>query len=263
MSSPDDSLRPHPTVKRRDRPRPVRLAMRVAYDGGGFRGFQRQPGQRTVEGELMRVFDAAGLGTGLTFASRTDAGVHAEGQVVAARAPAGTTLEALAGVLRGELPPDVRLVDLRPAPARFHPRWSSTGKEYRFTLSHEDGPLRWGVGPLDLSRLEAACGVLSACPSLDGFTAAGAPDKPAPALDRLTIDRSGDDTVLTFIGPAFRRYAIRHMVGSLVACARGEVAPEVLQEIAANRPPYSGPRAPGDGLVLVKVRYPVEVDPFV
>jgi tRNA pseudouridine38-40 synthase len=257
-----DAPRPLPTVKRRDRPRPVRLALRVGYDGAGFRGFQRQPGQRTVEGELMRVFEAAGLGTGLTFASRTDAGVHADGQVVAVRAPAGTSPDVLAACLRDALPADVRLLALRPAPARFHPRWSSTGKEYRYILGREDGERRWGVGTLDPGRLEEACENLRACPSLDGFTAAGAPDKPAPALERLTIDRTEDDTVLTFVGPAFRRYAIRHMVGSLVACARGEFLPEVLREVASRRPPYSGPRAPGGGLVLVEVRYPPEVDPF-
>jgi tRNA pseudouridine38-40 synthase len=236
--------------------------MRVAYDGGGFRGFQRQPDQRTVEGELMRVFEVAGLGTGLTFASRTDAGVHAEGQVVAARAPAGTSLDALSAALRAALPPEVRLVELRAAPARFHPRWSATGKVYRYVLGASDGPRRWGVPGLDAARLAAACDVLLACPSLDGFTAAGAPDKAAPALEQLTVDRVGDDTVLTFVGPAFRRYAIRHMVGSIVACARGELDPDALREVAARRPPYSGPRAPGEGLVLVSVRYPTESDPF-
>ena len=210
----------------------------------------------------MRAFEAAGLGTGLTFASRTDAGVHAEGQVVAARAQAGTPLEALAEAIAADLPPDVRLVDLRAAPARFHPRWSSIGKVYRYVLGREDGPRCWSVQGVDAAKLEEACAVLRACPSLDGFTAAGAPDKPAPALEGLDITNDGDRTVLTFVGPAFRRYAIRHMVGSLVACARGECGAEALAATASRRPPYIGPRAPGDGLVLVAVRYPQEVDPF-
>lgn len=257
--SPD---RPFPTLKRRDRPKSARLAMLVAYDGAGFRGFQRQPAQRTVEGEIVRALVELGLTGGLSFASRTDAGVHAEGQVVAFRAPAGSAAGPLEALLVAQLPPDVRLRTLQAAPAKFHPRWSATGKRYRYRLTESPRPRSWDVGVLDRARLEEALEALRQAPRLDGFTAAGAPDKPAPPLERLTLVAHGGAFELVFEGPAFRRYAIRHMVGAAVACARGGLSPGQLEALALARPPYVGPRAPADGLVLEEVHYPAALDPF-
>lgn len=244
-----------PRIRRERRPRRRRVAALLAYDGAGFRGFQRQPSQRTVEGELVRVLGELGWGEGLGFASRTDAGVHALGQVVAFRVPDTTPLDDIRTHLGAGLPPDLSLGALAWAPARFHPRWSAIGKRYEYTLP-PDAPAP--------DTLAAGLEALRRAPALDGFTAAGAKPTPTPAPPLTRLDEVARDgrRILVFEGPAFRRYAIRHMVGALVAEGRGELPAGSCAAIAAATPPYRGPRADADGLVLVRVDYPPALDPF-
>ncbi len=257
-----------PTVRRQKRPVPQRVAMRVAYDGAGFAGFQRQPQRRTVEGELVRALQALGLTGGLGFASRTDAGVHADGQVIAFRAPALQSVGEIRESLQSKLPPDIQLLDAACAPAHFHPRWSAAGKDYIYRLRERDvaghdGRRNWAITPeLPDAALQGAAAELRGSPRLDGFTAAGARNQSAPALTALTIERVEGATAIRFMASAFRRYAIRHMVASLLVQARGEVAPGTCAVVARSPPPYRGPRAPAEGLTLERVHYPPELDPF-
>ena len=251
-----------PLLRRRLRPKLSRFALLLAYDGAAFHGFQRQPDQRTVEGELVRALGEVGLPAGLSFASRTDAGVHAEGQVVVARAPAQTSCESLATSLGAALPEDVHLRLVRPAPAKFHPRWQAVGKRYRYTLARTPSPRAWSLPALDRSLFAGALAELARAPCLDGLTAAGAPPKPAPPLDSFVLRDEGDRLVVELEGRAFRRYALRHLIGAAVACAQGERTLESLAALAAGPPPYRALRAPADGLVLETVRYPPDLDPF-
>lgn len=248
-----------PTVKRRHRAKHRRIALRVAYDGQAFRGFQRQPGQRTVEGDIVLALERLGWSPSLAFASRTDAGVHARGQVLVLRVEESLPLETVQAALSSEWPSDLRIEAIEEAPPRFHPRWSATGKRYEYDLRRH----QWAGGHLpdeseSWARLDAALAELRAAPHLAGFTAAGAPMKDAPALTGLRRD----GPVLVFEGPAFRRYAIRHMVGAAVAQASGEHPEGACAALALQPPPYRGPRADGDGLTLVEVYYPAELDPF-
>jgi tRNA pseudouridine38-40 synthase len=254
--------RPGPTQRRRDRPRSARWALRLAYEGATFHGFQRQPGQPTIEGALVEALVGLGLTGGLSFASRTDAGVHAEGQVVAFRSPETLSAAQLHEGLAARLAPGLRVVELRPAPPRFHPRWSATGKTYRYTLAPAPAARAWHVEGLDPVQLEQALVALRKAPRLDGFTAAGAPPKAAPPLAGLTLERDETRWTMTFVGEAFRRYAIRHMVGLAVDVARGLAPLEAISRAAEAPPPYRGTRAPGDGLTLVAVHYPEGLDPF-
>jgi len=262
-SPPLDDLLPR--LKRRLRPRLRRVCLRLAYDGAAFHGFQRQPGVRTVEGALIEALEAAGLGSGLAFASRTDRGVHALGQVVAIRVPESWSLDQLRERWVANLPPELTVVALAEAPAKFHPRWSALGKRYRYTLSSDAGAqCCWQIEPVSKDRLAEAASILAGCPELRGFTAAGAPSRPAPPLSSLRLEASDDGmtTALVFEGPAFHRYAIRHMTAALVACARGEWAPSSLTALGARETPWIGPRAPADGLVLEEVYYPPNLHPF-
>lgn len=254
--------RPYPTQKRRDRPKNARWALRLAYDGADFHGFQRQPNQRTIEGALVEALIDMGLTGGLSFASRTDAGVHAHGQVIAFRAPDTITAVDLRMNLEARLPHDLRMVELRPAPAGFHPRWTATGKTYRYTLASVPTPRAWHIETVDHGRLEKALAALRHAPRLDGFTAAGAPPKPAPPLSHVSCAPEGDRVVVTFEGESFRRYAIRHMVGLCVDVARGLADVESISRTAESASPYRGTRAPADGLELIAVHYPRELDPF-
>lgn len=242
------------TLPRRLRSRRRRVAARLAYLGGGFRGFQRQPGQRTVEGALIEALQDCGYGEGLGFASRTDAGVHAVGQVVAFKVPDSEAPEAVEAKVAARLPADITLSSVVWAPPRFHPRWSATGKRYLYRLPAQG---------LDARALEQALDELRRAPGLDGFTAAGAPPKPAPPLTSLTLEAQEGTFLVTFEGPAFRRYAIRHMVGCAAGQAAGELPPGTCLAIAGQSPPYRGPRGAADGLTLVEVSYPEGLDPFV
>ncbi len=253
-SAPPEHHPAWPTLPRKKRPATRRIAARVAYAGAGFSGFQQQPGRRTVEGELSRVLAELGFG-GLAFASRTDAGVHAEGQVIVFRVPAVQEPLTVGAALAERFPPDIRMSGVSWAPARFHPRWSALGKEYLYRVPESTGECSW-------ERLQAAGEELARCPALNGFTGPGAPDRPAPPLESLVIERRGSDIALRFRGPAFRRYAIRNMVGCVWQQARGELPPGSCTAGAATPPPYRGLRAPAEGLTLIKVFYPPELDPF-
>ncbi len=251
-----------PTLKRRDRPRMLRRALLLAYDGALFRGFQRQPGQRTVEGVLIDAMLGLSLSGGLSFASRTDAGVHASGQVVTFSAPEALPDAALLEGLAERLPRDLRLRALVAAPRSFNARWTATGKTYRYRLAAGgERPRAWSPGPLDIGRLEQACERLLVCRKLDGYTGAGGKATEAPGLDALTVEHRSDGLDLVFVGHSFRRYAVRHMTGQLVACAQGEPL-ESVAERAEQPPPCHGPRAPADGLELERVHYPAGLDPF-
>lgn len=201
----------------------------------------------------MEALTLSGFGEGLGFAGRTDAGVHATGQVVAFRVPESLSPSEVEKLVQAHLPTDVWLSHVVWAPSRFHPRWSATLKRYVYRLSSVD------VEPQALDR---ALDELRNAPSLDGFTAAGAPPKPAAPLTRLTLQRDAEDLRLTFEGPGFKRYAIRHMVGCAVAQATGLLPQGSCAKQALTTPPYRGPRAAADGLTLERVFYPPELDPF-
>jgi tRNA pseudouridine38-40 synthase len=254
----------YPTLPRRLRPKRRRVASCLSYDGAAFHGFQRQPQQRTVEGELVRSLVEAGLSGGLSFASRTDTGVHAEGQVVCFHVDATADLGALQNELKGRLPSDIRLGSLIWAPAKFHPRWSAIGKRYVYSLTWgSPQPRTWQVeGPIALEPLEIAIEELRTAPKLGGYTAAGAPPKPAPPLKSLKVEQMTDGCRLIFEGPAFGRYAIRHMVGSVIEQSFGRLEPGSCARVAGSEGPYRGFRAPADGLVLERVYYSAELDPF-
>lgn len=242
-----------PPVYPTRRPRRRRLAALLAYNGSGFRGFQRQPNQRTVEGALLKALVACGYGEGLGFASRTDAGVHAVGQVVAFKVPESAEPQQVELALNEQLPDDVTLSRVVWAPSRFHPRWSALGKRYVYRLP---------ANAIDEDKLARALGELRDAPLLDGFTAAGAPPRPAPPLDHLTLERDGGQFVLTFEGLAFRRYGIRHMVGCAIGQAQGELPEGSCAQTALLAPPYRGLRADPGGLTLIEVFYPEALHPF-
>lgn len=240
-------------IRRSLRPRLRRLAATLAYNGAGFRGFQRQPAQRTVEGAFIETLEACGYGQGLGFASRTDAGVHASGQVVAFKVPHTADPREVEAALSARLPEDVKISQVVWAPSKFHPRWSATGKRYVYRLP---------VGAADVEALARALDELREAPALDGFTAAGAPPKPAPPLTSLELSATEEALVLTFEGLAFRRYAIRHMVGCALSQALGESPEGSCRRVAGQPAPYRGPRADPGGLTLEEVYYPVGLDPF-
>ena len=152
------------------------LKLTLEYDGTGFRGWARQPAERTVEGTLGEALDGVFTGwTGLVVAGRTDAGVHATGQVASFRADDGPPPERVADALNAVLPGDVAVVAAERAPDGFHARFSARSRAYRYRILRRrarspfaERRALWWPRPLDLDALQAAAELL---PGEHDFTA--------------------------------------------------------------------------------------------
>ena len=223
-------------------------ALKLAYDGAAFRGWQKQPGMATVQGALEEALRALlGKRNVVHGASRTDAGVHALGQVASFVSELGPKLEKL------QLPAGLQLLRGVPASPSFHARASSTGKQYRYDFS------AFVTGHPDWDRARAALRGLDGLPLLDGLCSPSKQHKPAPPLQSWRLAEGA----LEVSGRAFRKHQLRNLAGHLAAVALGYTTPESLRELAARRRPWMGAQAPASGLTLVAVFYPPALDPFI
>ncbi|MGP3958442.1 tRNA pseudouridine(38-40) synthase TruA [Nonomuraea sp. 3N208] len=264
----------------------VRLRLDLAYDGTDFSGWARQPGRRTVQGEIEQALGRIlrlGEPAMLTVAGRTDAGVHARGQVAHVDVPDGSLAEldgnrgplsvderlsALVRRLGGVMPPDVRIYRVSVAPEGFDARFSATFRRYAYRVSDAVGgvdPLRrhevvWHNRPLDLDALNAAAARLigehdfaAFCKKREGATT-------IRELQRLEWVREPDGVlVATVVADAFCHSMVRALVGSLLAVGDGRRPAEWPGEVLTRAVRDSGVHvAPAHGLCLEEVGYPPE-----
>ncbi|MEU9890286.1 tRNA pseudouridine(38-40) synthase TruA [Sphaerisporangium sp. NPDC051011] len=266
----------------------VRLRLDLGYEGTDFSGWARQPGLRTVQGELEQALGRIlrlDPPPSLTVAGRTDAGVHARGQVThvdipvaSLRATEGrrsdpvapmTMAERLAALLRrlaGALPLDVRVNAVTEAPEGFDARFSALSRRYAYRVCDAPGgvdPLRraevlWYPRPLDLGGMNAAAARLigehdfaAFCKRRDGATT-------IRELQRLEWEREEDGLlVATVVADAFCHSMVRALVGSLLAVGEGNRPVEWPGTVLVNAVRDSGVNvAPAHGLCLEEVRYP-------
>lgn len=226
------------------------LALLLAYDGAAFRGWQKQPGMVTVQGAIEDALRALlGKRYAVHGASRTDAGVHAAGQVASFQCGREVDLARL------ELPEGLRLLRWAEAHPSFHARASSCAKRYRYELARivpRADATAW-------ERAREALRGLDGLPALPGLSSPSRDRKPAPPLSRWSL---GDDGALELRARAFRKHQVRNIAGHLAAIASGYAEPDSLRVLAQRTRPWMGARAPADGLTLVAVEYPAELDPF-
>lgn len=238
----------------------------VEYDGTGFAGWQRQAGgARTVQGVLEEALAklAGGGRVGVIGAGRTDAGVHAEGQVANARAATRLAAGDLLRAWNALLPRDVAIRALAPAPADYHARRAARGKLYAYRLwtGAERSPLRERASlrqrpPLDLGALRGASRALVGTHDFASFCAAGG--EAHGTVRTITraewIGAVGGDLRFEVEGPGFLRHMVRNLVGSLLEVGTGRRAPGWIAGLLAIRDrTAAGPTAPAHGLVLVRV----------
>jgi tRNA pseudouridine38-40 synthase len=232
----------------------------VEYDGTEFAGFQVQPGVRTVQGELEAALArlTGGIRQPVDGAGRTDAGVHAIGQVVAFGYDGPLAGQALAEAINGNLPRDVAIRDLRRAPKGFHPRYAARYREYRYTIwNGTRSPLRERSAFRVRNRLDTAA-MARAATAFEGrhdFSAFGGVDpQPVRTVLFVRVRRRGDQVTIDVRAEAFLRGMVRRIVAALIGVGKGQIAePDIAAALAASEPAFGGAAAPARGLCLRRV----------
>jgi tRNA pseudouridine38-40 synthase len=191
-------------------------------------------------------------------AGRTDAGVHAAGQVIAFTYPGSLSVEALTEALNGNLPPDVAIRDLRRAPAGFNPRYAARYRDYRYTIwNGPRSPLRertalWVRADLDVAAMARAAMAFEGRHDFSAF--GGADPQPVRTVHLVRVRRQGSQVTIDVRADAFLRGMVRRMVATLLAVGTGKVEASAVGDLlAAGTPALGGAAAPARGLCLRRV----------
>lgn len=248
-------------------------AIELAYDGTRFRGFQRQPGLATIQEALETALGSVGVRAPLAVAARTDAGVHALGQVVSFAARAALDPEALRRGINAALPEGILARAVHRVAPSFHARNSAVGRTYVYLVGTPP-PEALGAYAWTLPDARAFPAVTE--PRLDPAAVREALSHAVGTHDFTAFARPGEQrgTVRTLLraevvtatwaplhaivleGRGFLRAMVRNLVGTAVAAGLGVAPPTVVRDLLAARGRYRGVRAPGWGLTLAKVHYP-------
>jgi tRNA pseudouridine38-40 synthase len=238
-----------------------RIRIKLAYDGGGFHGWQVQPGLPTVQGVLETIVsDIEGRPVPVAGSGRTDAGVHAIGQVAAFTLANPIPLPNLRKAINRLLPPAVRVLSTEEVHADFHPRFHAKAKTYEYRIARAEvcSPFEWPYVhhypyPLREDLMAALARVFEGAHDFTAFAAADESDEEARSKVRTVwvsvLERHGDTLVYRIRGSGFLKHMVRNIVGTLIEAGRGNVADVTVL------PERRGATAPAKGLFLVSVEY--------
>jgi len=247
----------------------------LAYDGAGFVGWQRQTSGTSIQGLLedaLRALDARDVP--VTGAGRTDAGVHALGQVASFSLARAMAPDVLVRAMNARLPDTIRVLAATEAPAAFHARFDARKKTYRYRIWNGDvmSPFEcaqaWHVsGALDVEQMAAAARLLEGRHDFAAFQGAGTTTRTTAreVFSSSVIELSqclgcsvvrGRLLVYEITGNGFLRHMVRTIVGTLVEIGRGRQSAAWMREVVASRDrARAGPTAPAAGLFLAGVEY--------
>jgi tRNA pseudouridine38-40 synthase len=244
----------------------VRIAVGIEYDGSAYAGWQAQASVATLQQVLERALGrVAAEPVSLTCAGRTDAGVHAYGQVAHFDTHAARSLRGWVLGANSELPRDVSLSWARPVPAHFHARYCAEARTYRYLISNQlarpallAGRAAWIHRPLDHGRMHEAAQALLGEHDFSAFRAAECQAKsPVRRMERIGVERLGEFLVIEATANAFLHHMMRNIAGLLIAIGRGDDPVEFARAVLAGRDrTRNAATAPACGLYLLAVRYP-------
>lgn len=258
-------LRKTPTP-RNGRPKDRNICLLLEYDGLPFHGWQVQPQRPTVQATLQEVISRiTGERVTVKGSGRTDAGVHALGQVANFFTGSRLKAEEILRAVNSLSPPALSVLAAREVPAEFDAQYSALGKTYRYLLL-----LRPTRSPLDrdrswhppfhinLHRMRKAGRILLGKHDFSAFRSSGcAARDPVRTISRLAVRRQGSRAVIDVAADGFLRHMVRNIVGTLVDIGRGRIAPDSIPAILASADrSLAGAAAPPHGLYLLFVDYP-------
>lgn len=240
----------------------------IAYDGTQYSGWQMQPNALSIQEvleEKLKVLTKTR--TSLTGAGRTDAGVHAIGQVAHFKVEAPFSPSLLRLSLNGLLPKDIRIMDVEEVPLDFHARYSATNKIYYYHLNL--GPVQdpfekqysWNItNSLNMELLKKGISYLIGTHNFSAFAneanQGAAKKNPIRTLKRISVVPERIGMRLEFEGESFLYKMVRNMTGTLIDVAKGKLSPEEIKKILESKDrKNAGRAAPAKGLFLVRIDY--------
>ncbi|MBA7606265.1 tRNA pseudouridine synthase A [subsurface metagenome] len=241
----------------------MRLAAVIEYDGTNLFGWQTQPERVTVQGEIEKALrQITGKEIRITGAGRTDAGVHALGQVASFDYKESLPPDRLQIALNSVLPRSIFIKSIEEVSDSFDAKRDAASKLYRYRIIRARSPLRRAAAweyqyPLDISRMRAAADQLVGSHDYASLCEVDDP-RSSLTLDSIDIREEGDEIIIEVKGRSFLYKMVRRMVGVMTECGRGKIEPEIIPQLFSRTKPVQTITAPANGLVLVKVVYPKE-----
>jgi len=238
-----------------------RICVRLAYDGGGYYGWQVQPGLPTIQGTLEQVVaEIEGKPVHVAGSGRTDAGVHALAQVAAFTLENPIPPDNLRRALNRLLPPSIRILSVEEAPADFHPRFQARAKTYEYRIAREEvcTPFQFPFVhhypyPLDEDRMIRLAAAFAGEHDFSAFAASDDKDELGHSKVRTIfysiLERHSGCLVYRVRGSGFLKHMVRNLVGTLIEAGKGNI------ENLTVLPARSGPTVPAKGLFLIEVEY--------
>lgn len=237
-----------------------RIRILVSYDGTDFHGWQVQPGTSTIQGTLEEILSGIeGKVVHVAGSGRTDAGVHALGQVAAFTLANPIPCVNLRKAINRLLPPSIRVVDAIETHESFHPRFDSLAKTYRYSIIRNEicSPFAWRYAmhhpyPLNEAAMAQSARLFEGSHDFSAFAASDDRDDDGRSKVRTIFSsvmvREGDSLVYTVRGSGFLKHMVRNLVGTLIESGRGNIDCAVF-------PVRSGNTVPAKGLTLMSVEY--------